>query len=149
VSVRARIMILALLLIGPPMIDRVRLLENTRADRIARAGEEVADLAQRGAEAQSEIINSARALLQVVGRAYGTLATSSENCAALLSGFAADCRGSAGFPWWGRTTGFRARPAPPRSGSTCPTATMSAKRANPATSCSATISSNAPTISPS
>jgi diguanylate cyclase (GGDEF)-like protein len=95
VSVRARIMILALLLIVPPMIDRVRLLENTRADRIARAGEEVADLAQRGAEAQSEVINSARALLQVVGRAYGTLAPSSENCAALLSGFAAD------VPWIG------------------------------------------------
>jgi len=37
VSVRARIMILALLLIVPPMIDRVRLLENTRAERASRA----------------------------------------------------------------------------------------------------------------
>jgi diguanylate cyclase (GGDEF)-like protein len=92
VSVRARIMILALLLIVPPMIDRVRLLENTRTERAARAAEEVADLAQRSVEAQSEIINSTRALLQLVGRAYDALA-SDKSCAALLSGFAAD------VPW--------------------------------------------------
>ena len=95
VGVRARIMILALLLIVPPMVDRVRLLENTRAERAARAAraaEEVAELAQRGTEAQAEIIASTRALLQLVGRAYGALA-SDESCAALLSGFAAD------VPW--------------------------------------------------
>jgi hypothetical protein len=68
VSVRARIMILALLLIAPPMIDRVRLLENTRTERSARAAEEVMDLAQRGAEAQAEIINATRALLRLVVR---------------------------------------------------------------------------------
>ena len=94
VSVRARIMILALLLIVPPMIDRVRLLENTRAERASRAAEEVADLAQRGAEAQAEIMVSARALLRRVGRAYGAIAND-ESCAALLSGFAAD------IPWIG------------------------------------------------
>jgi diguanylate cyclase (GGDEF)-like protein len=92
VSVRARIMILALLLVVPPMIDRVRLLENTRTERAARAAEDVADLARRGAEAQAEIIASTRALLRLVGRAYGALA-SDESCAALLSGFAAD------VPW--------------------------------------------------
>ena len=93
VSVRTRIMLLALLLIVPPMIDRVRLLENTRTERFARAVEEVADLAQRGTEAQSEIINSTRALLQLVARAYAALAASGQSCAALLSGFATD------VPW--------------------------------------------------
>jgi diguanylate cyclase (GGDEF)-like protein len=94
VSVRARIMILALLLIAPPMIDRVRLLENTRTERSARAAEEVTGLAQRGAEAQAEIIDATRALLRLVGRAYGALA-SDQSCTALLSGFAAD------VPWIG------------------------------------------------
>ena len=93
VSVRTRIMLLALLLIVPPMIDRVRLLENTRTERFARAVEEVADLAQRGTEAQSEIINSTRALLQLVARAYAALAASGQSCTALLSGFATD------VPW--------------------------------------------------
>src|ERR1700730_470080 len=93
VSVRTRIMLLALLLIVPPMIDRVRLLENTRTERFARALEEVADLAQRGTEAQSEIINSTRALLQLVARAYAALTASGQSCAALLSGFATD------VPW--------------------------------------------------
>jgi diguanylate cyclase (GGDEF)-like protein len=93
VSVRTSIMILALLLIAPPMIDRVRLLENTRTERIARAVEQVAHLAQRGTEAQSEFINSTRAMLQLVARAYAALAASSQNCTALLSGFATD------VPW--------------------------------------------------
>jgi diguanylate cyclase (GGDEF)-like protein len=91
VSIRTRIMILALMLIVPLMVDRVRLLENTRTERIARAIGEVADLAQRGTEAQSEIINSTRALLQVAGRAYATL--NGENCTAFLAGFATD------VPW--------------------------------------------------
>src|SRR5579864_5615196 len=94
VSVRTRIMILALLLIVPPMIDRVRLLENARTDRLARAAEEVADLARRGADAQAEAIASTRALLRLVGRAYGALAND-EGCAALLSGLATD------VPWIG------------------------------------------------
>src|ERR1700681_4138107 len=93
VSIRTRIMILALMLIVPLMVDRVRLLESTRTERIAHAIGEVADLAQRGTEAQSEIINSTRALLQVVARAYAALAASGQSCAALLSGFATD------VPW--------------------------------------------------
>jgi hypothetical protein len=61
---------------------------------LARAAEEVSDLAQRGAEAQAEIIASTRALLRLVGRAYGARA-SDEGCTALLSGLAAD------VPWIG------------------------------------------------
>jgi len=81
------------MLIVPLMVDRVRLLENTRTERIGRAIDEVADLAQRGTEAQSEIINSTRALLQVAARAYAALAGSGQNCTAFLAGFATD------VPW--------------------------------------------------
>ena len=93
VGIRTRIMILALLLTVPLMLDRMRLLENTRTERIARAVGEVADLAQRGTEAQSEIINSTRAMLQIVARAYIALAGGSLNCGAFLAGFATD------VPW--------------------------------------------------
>jgi diguanylate cyclase (GGDEF)-like protein len=92
-SIRTRIMILALLLIVPLMIDRVRLLENTRSERIAHTVTQVAGLAERGAEAQSGAIRSTRALLQVVARAYIALAPGGQGCAALLSGFASD------VPW--------------------------------------------------
>ena len=40
-------MILALMLIVPLMVDRVRLLENTRTERFARAIDEVADVCAR------------------------------------------------------------------------------------------------------
>ena len=86
-------MILALLLTVPLMFERMQLLENTRAERITHAVGEVADLAQRGTEAQSEIINSTRAMLQVVARAYIALSGSSLNCTAFLAGFATD------VPW--------------------------------------------------
>jgi diguanylate cyclase (GGDEF)-like protein len=95
VSIRTRIMILALLLVVPLMVERVRLLENTRAERIAHAFDEVGDLAQRGTAAQSEIIDSTRAVLQVMARAYIALADRGQNCSAFLSGFATD------VPWIG------------------------------------------------
>lgn len=93
ISIRTRIMILSLLLIVPLMADRVRVLESTRNARIGGTAAEVAELARRGTEAQSEIINSTRALLQVVARAYGALEIDGQSCAAFLSGFAAD------VPW--------------------------------------------------
>jgi diguanylate cyclase (GGDEF)-like protein len=89
-SIRARIIMLSLLLIVPLIADRVRILISTRGTLIASAVEEVADLAQRGTEAQSEILNATRALLQVVARAYVALEPSGENCAAFLTGFATD-----------------------------------------------------------
>lgn len=91
-SIRARIMILALLLTMPLMLDRMRLLENTRTERIAHTVADVADLARRGSEAQSEIISAARALLRVVARAIA-LDHGSFDCRAFLSGFAT------GVPW--------------------------------------------------
>src|ERR1700675_4921608 len=92
-SIRSRLILLALLAVVPLMLDRVRLLEASRAERIDIATGEVLDLARRATEAQSEIINSTRAMLQVVARAYVTLTSSGQNCTAFLAGFAAD------VPW--------------------------------------------------
>jgi diguanylate cyclase (GGDEF)-like protein len=69
-SIRARMIVLALLAIAPLMIERVHSLEKARAARTERANAEVVDLARRGVEAQREIISTVRALLQIVSRIY-------------------------------------------------------------------------------
>lgn len=67
---------MALLAVVPLMLDRVRLLEQTRSERIETVATEALDLARHGADGQREIIVAARAMLQVMARAYvGMLAT--------------------------------------------------------------------------
>ena len=58
-SIRARLVILALLAVVPLMLDRVRLLEATRIERIDDAATEALELARRGADGQREIITTA------------------------------------------------------------------------------------------
>ena len=92
-SIRARLMLLALLAVVPLTLDRVRLLEASRTERIEMASDEVVDLAKRGALAQVEMINATRSVLEVVARAYVTLTRNGQDCATFLAGFAID------VPW--------------------------------------------------
>jgi diguanylate cyclase (GGDEF)-like protein len=92
-SIRARVMLLALLAVVPLTLDRVRLLETSRTERIEMTSKEVLDLARRGAGAQVEMIASTRAVLEVVARTYATLTRSGQDCETFLAGFAAD------VPW--------------------------------------------------
>ena len=69
-SIRARLIVLALIAVTPLMIERVHGLEEARAIRTERANNEVIDLARRGAESQRQIIYSVRSLLQIVSRVY-------------------------------------------------------------------------------
>jgi diguanylate cyclase (GGDEF)-like protein len=96
-SIRARLMIVALLAVVPLMLDRVRILEASRSERIETAYAEAADIAKRSAEAQLEIIDSTQALLQVVARAYVTLVASGQQCASFISGLATDVPWIKGF----------------------------------------------------
>ena len=73
-SIRARLIVLALLAIAPLMLERVHGLETARAERTERANTEVVELARRGVESQREIIYSVRALLQIVSRVYAEVA---------------------------------------------------------------------------
>jgi diguanylate cyclase (GGDEF)-like protein len=84
-SIRARLIVLALLAITPLMLERVHGLETARVDRTERAHIEVIDLARRGAEAQREIIYSVRALLQVVARVYAKMPLESSDCNQFLT----------------------------------------------------------------
>jgi diguanylate cyclase (GGDEF)-like protein len=92
-SIRARVMLLALLAVVPLTLDRVRLLEASRTERIEMTSKDVLDLAKRGADAQVEMINATRAVLAVVARAYATLTRGGQDCATFLAGFAID------VPW--------------------------------------------------
>src|SRR5258705_2292396 len=79
-SIRGRLVVLALLIVGPLMIDRVRLLEASRSERIASTASEVLDLTKRGAEGQREIITTVRAMLQVTARAYVAMMARGDTC---------------------------------------------------------------------
>jgi diguanylate cyclase (GGDEF)-like protein len=79
-SIRARLIVLALLAIAPLMIERVHGLEEARAIRTERANNDVIELARRGAESQRQIIYSVRTLLQIVSRVYAKVPFDSGNC---------------------------------------------------------------------
>ena len=92
-SIRARLIVLALLAIAPLMFERFQGLETARANRTERAYAEVSDLARRGAEAQEEVISSVRALLQVVAHVYTRIPFEQNDCSKYLKGL------SNNFPW--------------------------------------------------
>src|SRR5277367_3539344 len=79
-SIRARLIVLALLAIAPLMIERVHGLEEARAIRTERAYNDVSELAHRGAESQRQIIYSVRSLLQIISRIYAKMPLDSSDC---------------------------------------------------------------------
>jgi diguanylate cyclase (GGDEF)-like protein len=79
-SIRARLIVLALLAITPLMLERVHGLEKARAERTERAHSDVIELARRGVEAQREIIYTVRALVQIVSRVYVKMPPEPSTC---------------------------------------------------------------------
>ena len=63
-GIRARLALLAVILVAPLMLERARSLEDTRARQIALASEEFANLAQHTADAQREVISSVETILK-------------------------------------------------------------------------------------
>ncbi len=63
-GIRARLALLALILVTPLMLERVRSLEDTRAKQIALASAEFASLARHGADMQREVISSVETVLK-------------------------------------------------------------------------------------
>jgi len=92
-SIRGRLVVLALLIVVPLMVDRVRLLEASRSERIASTATEVLDLTRRGAEGQREIITTVRAMLQVTARAYVATMARGDTCTLYFRDLVAD------LPW--------------------------------------------------
>lgn len=79
-SIRARLIIVALLAIAPLMVERVRGLERARTERVELARAQVMDSARRGAAAQREVVDSTRALLQVAARVYAKMPLDASDC---------------------------------------------------------------------
>ncbi|MFZ3361447.1 MAG: sensor domain-containing diguanylate cyclase [Xanthobacteraceae bacterium] len=79
-SIRTRLIVLALMAIIPLMLERVHGLEKARTASIERANAEVVELARRGVESQQDIIYSVRALVQLVSRVYARLPLDSSSC---------------------------------------------------------------------
>jgi diguanylate cyclase (GGDEF)-like protein len=79
-GVRARLAVLALMLVAPLMLDRVRTLEDFRAKQVAQAAEEYANLTSHAAETQREVISSVETMLKSAAyiRASGGIARSCE-----------------------------------------------------------------------
>src|ERR1700682_6600739 len=63
-GIRARLALLALILVAPLMRERARSLEDTRTKQIALASQEFSNLAQRSADTQREVISSVETMLK-------------------------------------------------------------------------------------
>src|SRR6185437_14728015 len=63
-GIRARLALLAVILVAPLMLERARSLENTRAKQVAQASEEFLRLANYSADAQREVISSVETMLK-------------------------------------------------------------------------------------
>ncbi len=92
-SIRARLIVLALLAIAPLMFERVHALESARAERTAEAHAQVIELARQGAEAQEETISSVRALLQIVANVFVKMPFETADCNHYLTDLASN------IPW--------------------------------------------------
>jgi diguanylate cyclase (GGDEF)-like protein len=88
-SIRARLFVLAAIILAPMMFDRVRTMEADRAERTAAAHQQVLGLVRQGIDAQRETLISTRAFLQVAARAHATVATGRAACDRFLSDMAA------------------------------------------------------------
>jgi diguanylate cyclase (GGDEF)-like protein len=80
-GIRARLALLALILVAPLMLERARSLEDERAKQIARAATEFSNLAQHSAEAQQEVISSVETVLKsaaYIGASVGDVRRSCE-----------------------------------------------------------------------
>jgi diguanylate cyclase (GGDEF)-like protein len=63
-GVRARLALLALILVAPLMLERARSLENIRGKQIAHATQELQDIAEHSVQAQREIISSVETMMK-------------------------------------------------------------------------------------
>jgi diguanylate cyclase (GGDEF)-like protein len=79
-GIRARLALLAVILVAPLMLERARSLEDTRAKQIAAASEEFANITQHSADTQREVISSVETMLKSAAyiRASGGIARSCE-----------------------------------------------------------------------
>jgi diguanylate cyclase (GGDEF)-like protein len=92
-SIRARLIVLALLAIAPLLLARLHEVESARLARLNTVNTEVIVLARRGVESQREIIYSVRALLQIISRVYARMPLDASGCNQYIADLTAN------IPW--------------------------------------------------
>jgi diguanylate cyclase (GGDEF)-like protein len=94
-GIRARLVVLALIMVGPFMLERVRSLEETRSRQLSNASGELATLAQHAANAQREVISSVEAVLKSAAyiHIHASAAQLGRSCAILRGSLRVD------LPW--------------------------------------------------
>src|ERR1700730_1897162 len=92
-GIRARLVLLALILVGPLMLDRVRSLEATRAKQVALTSSEFSQLAEHSAEAQREVIASVQAVLKSAAYIHASAAKVGDGSAIMPASLQVD------LPW--------------------------------------------------
>ncbi len=92
-GIRARLVLLALILVVPLMVDRVRVLENTRAKQVEQAASELSELARHTADSQREIISTVQAVLKSSAYIYAAASQQGRGCAIMRASLRVD------LPW--------------------------------------------------
>lgn len=92
-GIRARLVILALILVVPLMLDRVWLLEASRTKQLKQVANELSELAKHTAAAQREIISTVQAVLKSSAYIYAAAAREGRGCAILRASLSVD------LPW--------------------------------------------------
>jgi len=92
-SIRARLILLGLILVVPMMLDRVRVLEESRQQQVKIASNELAELARHTANAQREVILTVQAVLKSSAYIYRSAGTPEQACTMLRASVRSD------LPW--------------------------------------------------
>ena len=75
-----RLLLIAVIAMAPLIAERIRGLDVGRSDRLRMAGLQTLDLAQNGADAQQQILNSAQAIIQIAASDPSVQAAPSAAC---------------------------------------------------------------------
>jgi diguanylate cyclase (GGDEF)-like protein len=92
-GIRARLALLALILVAPLMLERTRSLEDTRTEQIALAHAEFSNIAQHIADDQREVISTVEAMLKSAAYVQAATESAGHHCDIVLAG------PSANLPW--------------------------------------------------
>jgi diguanylate cyclase (GGDEF)-like protein len=92
-GIRARLALLALILVAPLMLERARSLEDARSKQVALASQEFSQLARHSADAQREVISSVEAMLKSAAYIRASAAGVGKSCLIMRASLTVD------LPW--------------------------------------------------
>ncbi len=92
-GIRGRLVLLALIMVVPLMLERARSLEDARARQITLASNEYKKLARHTADSQREVVSSVEAVLKSSAYVYALGTDAGQPCAVMRAGLRVD------LPW--------------------------------------------------